>query len=339
MFTIKSLKANYGDCFLIRFGEGDQISNVLVDGGITRTYNSELKNEIRSIIESGQSIDLLVVTHIHDDHLQGIVKLFSDNDIDKSLIKKVWFNSNKLLSRYIEDLVPNEVNLYDNESREMGVNKANTLERSLDRLGLLSDSLVQRSKQYMNLSINGAFITVLTPNSDGLEGLKVEFDEERQMAGAMHDYEISLDKISLFNFEEDNSVLNRSSISFILDYNGKKIMMLGDAFPSDVIYALKRLGYSEKNQLKVDVIKLSHHASKKNTSIKLLNLIDCSRYIVSTDGSKRGMPSKECLGRIIRSKKNVELLFNYNIYGEMFSKEEYLQYEFECKYILNNVEV
>lgn len=92
---IEMLPARAGDCFLITFMEDDY--RILIDGGYKSTYLDYLKPKLLELSGEGKCIDLLVVTHIDDDHIQGIIELLLENgDSDNPLIikiKDVWFNS------------------------------------------------------------------------------------------------------------------------------------------------------------------------------------------------------------------------------------------------------
>ena len=63
----------------------------------------------------------------------------------------------------------------------------------------------------------------------------------------------------------------------------------------------------------MDAFKLPHHGSKYNLNAEVLNLIDCDRYLFSTDGTSRSRhPDPVAVARIITRRKNVRLEFNYH---------------------------
>ena len=99
-------------------------------------------------------------------------------------------------------------------------------------------------------------------------------------------------------------------LRFILEADDRKMLFLGDAYDHCVVDNLRSLGYSDTNQLKVDLVKVSHHGSQYNTSSELLALIDSPRYVISTDGSN-GLPNKRTIARIIEG-TNGTIFFNYN---------------------------
>ncbi|BAF71688.1 hypothetical protein [Sulfurovum sp. NBC37-1] len=124
-------------------------------------------------------------------------------------------------------------------------------------------------------------------------------------------------------FEEDKSLPNGSSIAFILEIGDKKILFLGDSHPSVIIDGLKELRYSNRNKLEIDFMKVSHHGSKANTSNELLEIIKCDKFIISTDGSKHGLPNKETLARIINKHSGCKIYFTYpDLIKKIFSEKE-----------------
>ena len=66
-------------------------------------------------------------------------------------------------------------------------------------------------------------------------------------------------------------------------------------------------------RLKLDLFKLSHHGSKGNLSPELLTLIDCTRFAISTDGTRHNFPDPEAIARILVNDPDREkmLYFNY----------------------------
>ena len=64
--------------------------------------------------------------------------------------------------------------------------------------------------------------------------------------------------------------------------------------------------------LHLDALKMSHHGSARNNSPELLELLDCPRYLVSTNGSRHHHPDPEAVARVLDLYENgVEFHFNY----------------------------
>lgn len=331
---IKIVKAFEGDCILISFLDNNNARrNILIDGGTRKTYVKQLKNILKSVKSENEFIDLLIVTHIHDDHIGGILEFYKDIDFNKEIIKKVWFNSQGVLKSVTPNLEieSEEIDLQIIDSLKMGVKSGYTLENELKRHSGWEEKIISFGNI---IQIENTKITVLTPTLEGIKSLKkvmnIEEDESRMQASSKKDYDKSISELVKKKFVEDTSDTNRSSISILVEYLDKKVLFLSDCWSSDLILSLKKMGYSTDNKLKIDYLKLSHHASKKNINEDFLNLIDCKKYIVSTNGSKHGLPNKEALARIIDNKQSVEFYFNYDIYNEIFSEDELLNYKIKC---------
>jgi len=58
-------------------------------------------------------------------------------------------------------------------------------------------------------------------------------------------------------------------------------------------------------------VKISHHGSQHNTSSETLSLLDSPCYVISTDGSKHGLPNKRTIARILKV-TNGKIVFNYS---------------------------
>jgi beta-lactamase superfamily II metal-dependent hydrolase len=66
-------------------------------------------------------------------------------------------------------------------------------------------------------------------------------------------------------------------------------------------------------RLKIDAFKVAHHASQNNLSMELLQLLECPRYIISTNGDHFSHPDRQAIGRIIKyGGDRPALYFNYN---------------------------
>lgn len=94
---IHMLEAGQGDAFIISCGIGENKKNIMIDGGTGNSYMNSLKNCIKKFREKEEKIDLLIITHIDNDHIDGAIELLKDNvSSEKSeviKIEEVWHNS------------------------------------------------------------------------------------------------------------------------------------------------------------------------------------------------------------------------------------------------------
>ncbi|PEM89605.1 MBL fold metallo-hydrolase [Bacillus wiedmannii] len=352
IFTLKAIPAHNGDCFIISFGDSNNVKNILVDGGRTIPSYLILKRELEEISKKGQVIDLLILTHIDDDHIAGLIRLFKDSKIDKSIIKEVWFNSKEVLSSYFYGVQQEDTHLkvqVDSNS-EISYKQGISLGTLLENYEISNKKVI---KSGFKRCLGEAKIEVLSPNQEQLQRLLEDWERvfpnnkggDTLVASTRksNDYSSSIEELIKREFKEDKDIVNGSSIAFLLTFKGKNILMLGDSFPSIVAEnIIKRLNES---RLSIDLVKVSHHGSKHNTSTDLLELIKCENFLISTNGKSHGHPSKETLVKIANRFKQKDtktrLYFNYRgVQDNVFNQEEKDILNIECvdsEYMNNNI--
>ena len=82
IFSLDVRRARKGDCLILHYGTKAKPGLVLIDGGPAQVYGPQLKprlEEIRKARRLAESepltVDLLMVSHIDDDHINGILEL------------------------------------------------------------------------------------------------------------------------------------------------------------------------------------------------------------------------------------------------------------------------
>lgn len=337
MINLKALPAHDGDSFIIEFGEEEtKKSNVIVDGGRGKQIVRELLRETNEITDNNQCVDLLVLTHIDADHIQGLLKLFELKNFNKECIRRVFFNSKSLLSEEFDTKIVEDNNLTINFAKEeISFKQGETFEKFLENLNIEKMTLIDSSCE--PIYINDAKLTILSPDKKNLNDLYVNWDKtfnkkkaNKEIKGTNTDYNISIEEILKNPFIEDKAIANGSSISFILEYKSKRILLLGDSHPSVILNNIKKI--NDNKEIEFDLVKISHHGSKFNTSDELLKYINCENYLVSTNrDNKHGFPHKEALSRIVKNNfsKNLATYFYFNysdIGNNIFSSEERKKY-------------
>lgn len=313
------LPARQGDCLWIEYGPPEAPHQLIVDGG--PEHSDVLLAEIRRRLAASTSgtlhIDLMVVTHIDNDHIGGVLRLI-ENWPDGLSIGDLWFNGYRQVLAAQADL--------------LGAAQADRLSK------LLEDSNLP-----WNLSFGGkavaippsgklpAFkredelcLTLLGPDRPSLQRLLKEWDKAKSgepapdeaegrpedVLGRKDPWPPDIARLAAAPFEPDTGAPNGSSIALLLDYGGKRILLAADAFAGQLLAALDRLEPAEE-RLRLDACKLSHHGSKKSTSNELLRRLNCERWLISTDGSYFGHPDAQALARIIvHGGREPELIFN-----------------------------
>ena len=90
---IQMLPAGSGDCIYIEFTNAN--FRMLIDGGYVKTYQDFLKNFLIKLKKDGKRLNLVIVTHVDDDHINGIKALLRENGTSENPniigINEIWF--------------------------------------------------------------------------------------------------------------------------------------------------------------------------------------------------------------------------------------------------------
>lgn len=88
MIEMKIMQARQGDCIWVRC-KSDRVVNIVIDAGPS-TFKRGFINLVEKIEKHKEKIDLLIFSHIDDDHIKGCIQYLEKND--KTIIEKVWIN-------------------------------------------------------------------------------------------------------------------------------------------------------------------------------------------------------------------------------------------------------
>lgn len=141
-------------------------------------------------------------------------------------------------------------------------------------------------------------------NSEELQELLIRFIDSyndrfkgRQIAAKKSFYDAEFVREHAKEEDADNSDTNYSSLAFMLDCEGHKIAMLGDAFASTVENAIDNKYKDLVMPIECDAIKVSHHGSNGNSSRALFDRINSHIYFIP-GGKGEKYPTWGTLGRI-----------------------------------------
>ncbi|MGY2796129.1 hypothetical protein ACVWV0_000305 [Ewingella americana] len=342
MFSIQMLPAREGDTIWVRWGDEHTPYQMLVDTG-TEAAGKELNHKISELPESQRKFEAIVVTHIDADHIGGLLSCFIDCYPPLGVeVGDYWFNGYKHLDgrRVSSDL------------EKLGAVQAERLTEWLKtqpwNKSFEGGSICRQEGEPLKVVelAGGMKITVLGPRVDRLESLKPEWDKEIRLAlqksqnkhtdsglesmGPDVSVDIpdaqSLQSLANQRPLRDTKAANGSSIILLLEYDGKKVLLAGDAFAEDLVEAMLIL--SSESPLKLDAFKVPHHCSRANISKQLIEAVDCSNWLISTDGSRHKHPDDEGIASILcyRQKEYVNLIFNVpSVYNSKWSNPKWQQ--------------
>lgn len=297
---IEMFPAENGDAFLIRL---DNKKNILVDMGYIDTYKNYIKDRLVKMKNENQCIDLLIITHIDEDHIEGAIEFFKENGNANYPniieIKEIWHNSYRHLqfdlekvdniSRFEKEQL-NDIKLRNsgisrkktNESNPVSARQGSTLAGYLYGLGYATDKWNSSfSYEAVNLDSNAKIeiddikIFLLSPNTKKLNNLsKLWLRELRKI-----DNNFTISNETVF---DDAYELYIRKLKPIININESK----------DISYSLKNF----ETLIRGDIKESDKDASKSNGSSiafilehgdkKLLFLGDAHEEIVE-DSLKR----------------------------------------------------
>jgi len=336
---IHFLRADYGDCIWINFtDDAGSIRNIVIDGGPPETYEVD-KNEkgkpeagalqklIIDLKRDQQKIDLLIITHIDDDHIGGILKWFSNDTGAAAIINDVWFNSGKLIADTFKRNENKDLNAF---IKRHNAKLSTSIDQGIEFGQYIFDNKIWNRDLILQGMIKKKFgltFKILSPNKPKLDLLLRHWkkkDPNLNTGVAYNDYGKTLkEHLKNDTYTQDGSYPNGSSIAFLIEYKERKFLFLGDSHPAVIVKGMKLFNITPAKPVKVDLVKLSHHGSKGNTSKKLLQCIEATDFLISTDGKGNQHPNKQLLARLIGLKPNANLLFNYpERMAQIFSGED-----------------
>ncbi len=107
-----------------------------------------------------------------------------------------------------------------------------------------------------------------------------------------------VEQLARSEFKGDTSAPNGTSIAVVCEFDGKRVLFLGDAHMDVIERALNRFGSG--SPVRFDAIKISHHGSKGTVSKVMLDRVECGHYFISTNGTRHGHPNAEAIASILK---------------------------------------
>ncbi|MBU3175183.1 MBL fold metallo-hydrolase [Clostridium estertheticum] len=292
MFKIYNIYVGQGDCFLIVMEEEPNMVDkdeeekakkyftILVDGGFAKYH---IYKKVKEIL-AGKDLNVIVVTHVDQDHISGIKQFINKKDLnlektvilfnkfDKEVIsyrdgEKLFdkiqqnCNENLLLKSYSVDFIE------ENKKLKAEWSAKNYLDCKFYSVG--------QRKKVIKIDNKVVSITVLGP-------------------------EYSVVSNFMKNWKDDitNSIItNKSSIVILIEYKDYRILMLGDAYLRDVKKSMEKLKDLVK---KIDLIKVSHHGARDNNEglWEFAKEYDCKKFMITIDEKQedeKNHPNRELI--------------------------------------------
>ena len=347
MVIFEALNALYGDCLLLRYPGPDHKERLwiidggpkseTVDGKKIAVWKDVLLPRLKEINPTTPlPIALGMVSHIDDDHINGIQKLTSTlvaaRPDHPAAVKfaHFWFNSfDKLVgpkpaglteeaaTASLQSLVSEESlpGVDDEHARLImqSVGQGNALATDLKSLQLdgnkpIDGGFVKAKKGQQKVPIEGADVTVIGPLESRIEALRTAWAKalKKQTKKAR---QAALQELFLPATSQDKSVPNLSSIVVLVEVGGKKLLLTGDAHGDDVVKAWKVLGLGT-TPVTIDVLKMPHHGSIRNATESFLKFFVAGHYAFSANG-KYDNPDAPTLEALVKMHGKREVVMHF----------------------------
>jgi beta-lactamase superfamily II metal-dependent hydrolase len=324
VFQLAMHPASEGDALVLSWGEDDALHHALIDLGRTGDYRN-----LKPLLQQTGRFELFAITHIDADHIEGVVPLFKEARLPFTAAH-VWFNAHAQLETANARLPPGSrmpMGPAQGEKVTVGIIRSQWPWNAQFASGTVS---VDSAEGPNPIAFPGGLtLRLLSPSDQKLAELLPVWDRELRKAklrttdpdevaralagGYVHLGGINIEQLASLRFYEDTSEPNGASIAFVAEFAGKRILMGADAYPGVIEESLRALGASKACPYRIDCLKVSHHGSKANTSPALLDLIDCTCFAFSTDGSHHGHPNPEMIARLLKKETvgRKRLIFNF----------------------------
>jgi hypothetical protein len=260
----------------------------------------------------------MVLSHIDNDHIIGLLDLLEEikterekgeNELVK--IEKIWHNSFKdLFGLSIEpkNLLGNIFTIQNTVQNKnitqslimKGFQQGTDLTKLSDLLEIPLnpdfEKIIVINDKIKSVHLNDITLHLLGPTKKNVDKLQKEWNDwykKKNTASTASGILSILDK----------SVPNLASITFLAEINNKKILFTGDGIGHDIVDILSKNAMLDSNgKLFVDILKVPHHGSDRNSSPEFFKTVNAKYYIISANG-RDDNPSFNTMRWIIESRK------------------------------------
>lgn len=343
LFSLDVVRAHKGDCLILHYGDPNDPRVMIIDGGPSSTYAPHLKPRLKAIKAArglGNTdrlkISLLMVSHVDDDHIEGILDMTKDlieNDKKFAQILGFWHNSfeniighkpDELTAAFSGGVVtastkgePLDFILDSAEDGEVVTSTLGVL-ASIKQGAQLRSDIINKLRVELNVEFDGKLImaeegsgpldmgddltfTVVGPLLPELK--KLHTKHQAWLRELDDDGLTAEDVLSAYI---DKSVPNLSSIVVLAELHGKTIFLTGDARGDKILEGLEFVGLVEPGGSKhVDILKVPHHGSSNNLDDDFFERVTADHYVFSGDG-RHGNPERESLEMLHKARGDDE---------------------------------
>lgn len=321
-FRLTMHPGNDGDCIQLTWGTTPMLHHLIVDLGRSATYLT-----LRPKLDGLENLELFVMSHIDADHIAGAIPMVRQ-DAPPFMPKRVWYNARpQLVAAETRAPILEPLSARQGEKLARGIIQFGWPWNAEFASEIVSTDSPEATEPIM--IADGLAIRLLSPSDAQLVNLLPKWDNELAAAKVrtfdpdddpdplspvFEPFGIpNVNALAAEDYDHDTTEANGSSIAFIAEFQGKRVLLAADAHSEVLEASLKPLADAEGGACRLDLVKISHHGSKANTSKDFPRHIDCTRFAISTNGTRHHHPDEETIARYLAADKDraKTLFFNY----------------------------
>jgi hypothetical protein len=298
MLKLHVLQAQFGDCLMLEYGTAAQPHFMLIDGGPPTTYDRHLRGVLEEVGAAGRPLDLVALSHVDNDHIIGLLDYFAElrGTANPSLPAAggLWHNSFTRTLDTAGDIQVRMNALVTNTRAAVmtaagaavnGIGEGNSLRLAATALGVplnqgFPSDLVLVDTAPSPITFQNLALRITGPTQANLDSLQAEWEAWLDK----HEDEVGTDDPFVMA-NSDQSVPNLSSITFLAEADGKRILFTGDGRSDHLLDGLGAAGLLDSaGRMHVDLLKLAHHGSNRNTTKTFFKKVTADTYVASANG-------------------------------------------------------
>lgn len=352
-FALEALCAAHGDALLLHFGAEAEPRLVIVDGGPKGVYDSVLRPRLLALREAHRErsgdweaplpIRLLMVSHIDEDHIHGVLQLTGELADSTRRRQPLPFEVVELWHNSFDDLMGQGQVQALAQAMDLGASFAAGTESAslpqalaIDRDSRAVVASVKQGRQVrldaeaVGIPYNLAFedglitpqttvaatalsagdealkLTVIGPSKDRLERLRRAWIKFVTKLAQARD---TAQQQAIAAAYSDRSVANLSSLVVLVEHGGRRMLLTGDARGDHILEGLDAAGLLTDGCLHVDLLKVQHHGSERGVTLEFFQRLTADHYVLSADG-RDGNPDLPMLKWLSQARGNDEYVIH-----------------------------
>jgi hypothetical protein len=343
MLVFEALRAKFGDALLLHSGTKTKPQLTVIDGGPAGVYNDALKPRLdRLRLErklapaTPLAVDLMMVSHIDDDHVAGLLDLTRRLNEQREAGQPLSWKPARFWHNSFDDLLDNDDLAVATSASVMSpaglgsqldvpgaailasVRQGRELRNQLSALSLDGNKpfggLVLAGGKKTSVTVGDLTFTVVGPSTANLVALRRKWDKEIK---PLLKQGKPADRAQIAAYV-DGSVHNLSSIVLLVESQGRRLLLTGDGRGDHTLEGLEAAKLLKQGKLRVDVLKVPHHGSDRNVERDYFETIVADHYVISADG-RFDNPDVDTLKMISAARKDDRFTIHLTYAPEEFA--------------------